>query len=137
MKLSSEIAGEHQVGLTDEQRAAKLIFLAGRHSQGNVRVEAQFINQAVICHPSWTPETINTDQVNELYTDLLIKLFDGGHHAHVDHFKIDTPQQADAGFKDSRSPTKLLLNRIMTLNSLAKIQPEAVSAFTENGKVEL
>lgn len=95
MKSSGEVSSEPLAELTNEQRAAKLIFLAGRHSQGNPSIEAQFLRQAVVCHPTWTPETVDMEQVDELYTGLLIELFDGGHHASVDHFKARTPEHAD------------------------------------------
>ncbi len=41
---------------------------------------------------------------------------------------------AAAGFKEPRHPTKLLLNRVLSLNQTAKDEPETIVFYTAKGK---
>lgn len=64
-----------------EERGAKLMFLAFRHSQGKPKLEDEFTTQAVACHPEWTPETFNAELSREILGGIIHKLFDKGKHA--------------------------------------------------------
>ncbi|HET7673625.1 MAG TPA: hypothetical protein VFK11_03900 [Candidatus Saccharimonadales bacterium] len=64
-----------------EERGAKLMFLAFRHSQGKPKLEDEFTTQAVACHPEWTPDTFDAELSREILGGIVHRLFDKGKHA--------------------------------------------------------
>jgi hypothetical protein len=85
--------------LANEQRAAKLMFMAVRHSQGDLDLEGQFLTQAANSHPEWRGQ-IDVDQACQMFGAKVWDYFADGHHAPVNPREVDVQEQLeDAQYK--------------------------------------